>query len=623
MKVELELVRARADLLKLLGRARPITRLSLVAVVSASAILPAAFAVATGVLVNRVPKAVDQGLGSAPGRGLLVALGVVAVLLVTDRLLVPISDTVGLLAGRQIDADLRSEVLEALERPGGIAHLEDASVLDRLNTMKGSLFGSAGAAAVAAWGILGRYVQTITALAVVAWFSWWLALVVGVIIVAIRRRWHRAFGELADALMSSGADLRETTYTVDLAVLPLAAKEVRVFGLLDWLIERARGLWDRAVAAPFAVRAQLRRSANIELALLGGGYALTFVVLARAAVRGEVALGVVAAVLQAEFSAAQLIAPTGDDFATAPGQAALRSAREVIDASERAYRSTGTTSASGAPAREIRFEHVTFSYPGSDVAVLDDLDLTIRHGESLALVGLNGAGKTTLVKLLCGLYEPTSGRITVDGTDLDALDVGEWRSRIGVIFQDFVHYELTAADNIAFGAPNADRDPVALERVAARAGILDAIEHLPLGWDTVLSPAVRPRRRTLRRTMAAHRARARVVRRRCRRRCTRAGRTHRKPRRARGSGAVRRVPAVDGPSHIVAYLAPILDRAPRRPHRRARRRPHRRVRNPRAVAGCRWSLRIAVPPPSRAVHLWRPRRTGGRRRWVSGCATCD
>jgi ATP-binding cassette, subfamily B, bacterial len=352
---------------------------------------------------------------------------------------------------------------------------------------KGSLFGSAGTASVAALVIAGRYVQSIAALAVVAWFSVWLAVAVGVVIVAIRRRWHRAFGELADALMSSGGDLREVTYTVDLAVLPPGAKELRVFGLLDWLIDRARRLWGQAVVVPFAVRARLRRSANVELAILGAGYALTFVLLARGAVRGEVALGVVAAVLQAEFSAAQLIAPTGDDFATAPGQAALRSAREVIDAADSAPRPGGHVAASGLPQQEICFEGVAFSYPGSDIAVLDGLDLTIRAGESLALVGLNGAGKTTLVKLLCGLYQPTSGRITVDGTDLGELDLGSWRSRVGAIFQDFVHYELAAADNITFGAPHADRDDDALLRAAERAGIRTAIEALPHGWDTVLS----------------------------------------------------------------------------------------------------------------------------------------
>ena len=482
-----KLLRERRELLALLRRAHSGTLTTLVLVLAAAGLLPAILAVATGVLVNRVPRAVNEGLGSPTGRGLLTALAIVAVLLVTDRLLAPLSETIRLRAARQIDADMRAEVLEALERPATIAHLESATVLDRINTMKGSLFGSAGAASVAALGIVARYLQSIAALGVVAWFSWWLAVVVGAIIVVIRRRWHRAFGELADALMASGGDLREVTYTVDLAVMPPAAKELRVFGLLEWMIARSRRLWDRAVEVPFAVRAGLRRSANLELAVLGAGYAVTFVFLARAAVRGEVALGVVAAVLQAEFSAAQLIAPTGDDFATAPGQAALRSAREVVETSDQLKGRSVGRSAVGMPAGETRFEGVSFSYPGSDVAVLDGMDLTIRAGESLGLVGLNGAGKTTVVKLLCGLYQPTAGRISVDGVPLADLDPSSWRSRLGVIFQDFVHYELTAADNIAFGALHAAGDRTMLEQAAERAGIRVAIDALPDGWDTVLS----------------------------------------------------------------------------------------------------------------------------------------
>lgn len=485
--IDPQLVRRRAELLGLLRRVRSLTLVGVVVVVAATAVLPAAFAVATGVLIDRVPGAVHQGLSSAPGRGLLVALGVVASLLVLERVMAPASEAIRFVAGRQVDADMRAEVLAALEQPAGIRHLEDPEVLDRLNTMKGSLFGSAGAASVAALGILGRYLQTVAALLVVAWFSWWLAVFVGLIILGIRRRWHRAFGELAGALMRSGGDLREVAYTVDLAVLPPAAKELRVFGLLDWLVARARRLWDQAVAGPFAVRARLRRSANLELTLLGGAYGLTFVLLARAAVHGEVGLGLVAAVLQAEFSAAQLIAPTGDDFATAPGQAAQRSAREVVEAAERAPQPAGTRRVMPFLAEGIVFEDVSFTYPGSDVSVLDDVDLIIPAGQSLALVGLNGAGKTTLVKLLCGLYQPSGGRITVDGVPLSELDLGDWRRRIAVIFQDFVHYDLTATDNIAFGALHAGLDRDGVIRAAERAGVLRAIEALPHGWDTVLS----------------------------------------------------------------------------------------------------------------------------------------
>ena len=105
-------------------------------------------------------------------------------------------------------------------------------------------------------------------------------------------------------------------------------------------------------------------------------------------------------------------------------------------------------------------------------------------------MGENGAGKTTLVKLLCRLYEPTAGRLTADGADLRGLDPAAWRRRVAVIFQDFVHYELPARDNVGFGSLGALAGPVAaarLEAAAQRAGALDLIRGLPRGWDTVLS----------------------------------------------------------------------------------------------------------------------------------------
>ncbi|WP_238012925.1 ABC transporter ATP-binding protein [Dactylosporangium sp. AC04546] len=139
----------------------------------------------------------------------------------------------------------------------------------------------------------------------------------------------------------------------------------------------------------------------------------------------------------------------------------------------------------------IRFEGVGFRYPGADRAVLDRLDLDIRPGELLGIVGLNGAGKSTLIKLLAGLYEPASGRITADGTDLAGVDPGAWRQRISVVFQDFVRYHLSFADNVVLGNGAVPRDERALAAAARDAGLADVLERLPSGWDTPL-----PRSRT-------------------------------------------------------------------------------------------------------------------------------
>ncbi|MFI6743109.1 ATP-binding cassette domain-containing protein [Nonomuraea sp. NPDC050451] len=133
------------------------------------------------------------------------------------------------------------------------------------------------------------------------------------------------------------------------------------------------------------------------------------------------------------------------------------------------------------------FEDVSFQYPGGSRPVLRGLTLTIRPGERLAVVGGSGAGKTTLVKLLAGLYEPTAGRITADAADLRSLDAAAWRRGMTALFQDFVHYPLTARDNITLAAPEAvgTGDGKILELVRA-GGAQTVLDRLESGLDTEL-----------------------------------------------------------------------------------------------------------------------------------------
>ncbi|HTJ35544.1 MAG TPA: ATP-binding cassette domain-containing protein [Dactylosporangium sp.] len=138
-----------------------------------------------------------------------------------------------------------------------------------------------------------------------------------------------------------------------------------------------------------------------------------------------------------------------------------------------------------AAAPTIRFEDVVFTYPGATRPVLDGLTLTIRPGETVALVGTNGAGKTTLVKLLGGLYRPQSGRITIDGVDLATLDLPAWRRRLAVLFQDFVHYPADLRENVACAAPERI-DDAAVRTALEQAGGAALLAGLPSGLDTSL-----------------------------------------------------------------------------------------------------------------------------------------
>lgn len=132
------------------------------------------------------------------------------------------------------------------------------------------------------------------------------------------------------------------------------------------------------------------------------------------------------------------------------------------------------------------FHDVSFRYPGTDKDVLRHVNLCLCPQERLALVGKNGAGKTTLVKLLCRLYDPTEGHITLDGIDLREYDPAGLQRRIGVIFQDFARYYLTARENIGFGQVERMDDQARIETAAKKSGAHEVISALPDGYDTML-----------------------------------------------------------------------------------------------------------------------------------------
>jgi len=211
------------------------------------------------------------------------------------------------------------------------------------------------------------------------------------------------------------------------------------------------------------------------------------------------AIAITAVVLNASAGDVLLVLAAGANLARYLGRTAAEAnfLRWCIEAAQRLVwledyaRSQSTPSLRHAPAalaRGIRFEHVSFRYPGTDKLVLEDIDLELPAGAVVAIVGENGAGKTTLIKLLCRFYEPGSGRITIDGVGLTEIPEAEWRACVAGAFQDFMRYEFTARTTVGLGdLPRIDLEP-ALSTALERGGARDVVDTLPHGLQTQLGP---------------------------------------------------------------------------------------------------------------------------------------
>lgn len=453
-------------LFRVLFRAHPQLAVSWWALVVVRGILPAAFAIATGILVAAVQQ----------GRDLGAPLAVAGISFVALRALGPLHDVISSNLGNKATAWLHDRLLEACTGPQGLAHLEDPDLADQLTAARDFDLGITGPnISISMPNIGGGFALFAGGLAqsvLLAGHRWWAPILVGG--AWLSTHYFLAQGAIWRSRTSDEVleKQRQAEYAYRIAVNPPAAKEVRLFGLGNWVTAGFTSLRRHLLDLSWEERRLRWRPIRNGILIVVAANALFFWSVASAATAGEVSLGALVVYVQAAIGASALAFGEFDWW--------LRTAAQPIPlvlGLLEAMRPVGTLpsgsrDSAGMPAQEIRFEEVRFSYPRQDQPVLEHFNLTIPAGSSLAIVGQNGAGKTTLAKLVCRFYDPQEGALKVDGVDLKDLDLSSWRSRIAAVFQDFVRYELSLADNVApSGAP--DEDVLAALDMAQAGGLAE------------------------------------------------------------------------------------------------------------------------------------------------------
>ena len=485
-----ESTRLAALAVRLAWRAGALFVVGIVALLVVQAALSPLQLVLTRAVIDRA--AVDLGLLANAGPfiarlplGAWIVLAVVAV--AVGQLIQPFSATLQSQVGDRLTGYVTEQLIRAANRWQGLARFEDPALADDLQRSRRYASGSG-------LELIVNGAQTV----LVVFTASGLVLVLGslhpllplVLILAtlpqVARQWN--FDDrMGSHLYGQTEETRQLFYLRNVTLTPAAAKDVRLYALGPFFTQRYGDIFARTMH----LLNQLRRGLVPPIALasalaaLATGAVYVYVVWLVATGQrtpGDLALyGGAAALLQQQVQGLGFYIgylPRALNFLPALYRVLAAPPDLPVPASPR---SMPPSIRAG-----ITFEQVAFTYPGRSEPVLHDLSLHLGRHESVALVGRNGAGKTTLVKLLLRLYDPTEGRILLDGIDLREFDPADLRRQLGAIFQDFARYELSAGENIGLGQVAAIHDEARLHAAAAQAGADTLLRQLPHGLDTQL-----------------------------------------------------------------------------------------------------------------------------------------
>lgn len=438
-------------------------------------LLPALLAVAMGTLIGAVER---QSELLAP----LILLGSFFVLV---QVLPPLHLVVSKNLGDQVACLLYDRLGETCVRPEGMGHLENAEATSDLAMARDFDLGISGPPLSLSMDFIAsglvELCAGLVACVILSAYAWWAPLVLGGAWISTHYL-LRESGVWRDRNTEQVRSAqRHADYAYKIAVNPPASKEIRLFGLASWIVERFRSHRRHLHDLRWEATRLREQPVLWSLVIVLAANAVVFSVMAIDVASSQLGLDQMVIFASLAFTTS-MIAFGGLswalDSASAPAGATTRLRGTMYKVGSL---QTGAYVSNSQPMRELRFQNVSFRYPTGDKTILENFELTIPAGSSIAIVGQNGAGKTTMAKLLCRLYDPSQGSILVDGRDLRDWDLTSWRSRITAIFQDFVRYELTLRDNVDPGRQASDE---AILRALENSGARDLAD-----LDTVLSKA--------------------------------------------------------------------------------------------------------------------------------------
>ena len=452
-----------------------------------SAVLPASQAWAAKLIIDSVVASIDQNIGAAAG--LQVALPYIILefaLLLASAVL----SQVRRLAEHVLNARLGHYINSAVIRKAlalDLQYFEDASFYDKLQNARREADFRALGIINGGFMVVQNLITLLSFAVILVAFNPLIALILFGATIPSFVAQGKYSGLYFRLLTWRAPEARRMNYLEHILTVDNTVKEVKLFGLGEPLLQRYNDLFWKFFQEDEALA---RRRSLISLLwglVASGSYYIAYAWIIFEAAGGLITIGSMTFYLslfrqsqgtfQGLFDTINRLYENGlfmdnlfSFFKLTPQMA--RSEHPAI-----------------MPARfkqGLEFRHVWFRYPGREDWALRDVNLRIAPGEKLALVGPNGAGKTTMIKLLTRLYDPTEGQITLDGVDLREFDPDELRQRIGVIFQDFVKYQLSVRENIGFGQIDHMDDAARIAGAAERGGADEVVAELPDGIDTML-----------------------------------------------------------------------------------------------------------------------------------------